>query len=249
MTLLPGDSMKRILTMLVFAAFAQLAVAQPGASTISVDGILDRFVQALGGRAALEKITTMAFTGVMNVSGAKGPGKTTEYFEYPGHFAAIAEIPGYGTVRTVCDGKTAWNVDPRKGVTEFSGAQLADIRHRADIHWNLKLREYYPGLALNGRETVDGRDAWVLESTVDGWTYRFFFDAGTGLLIRFDTDTHGPGGSSTILVGDYRQVGPIKFSFAASMTSARGGWSRQLTEVKLNEPIDGSVFAKTPSHS
>ena len=235
--------MKRILTILVFAAFSELAVAQPGASTTTVDGILDRFAQALGGHAALEKITTMAFTGVLDVPGAKGPGKIAEYFEYPDHFAAIAEIPGYGTVRTVCDGKTAWNVDPRKGVTEFSGAQLADMRHRADIHWNLKLREFYPGLTLMGRENVGGRDAWVLESTVVGWTYRFFFDTGTGLLIRFDTDTHGPGGNSTVLVGDYRQVGPIKFSFAASMTSARGGWSRQLSEVKLNEPIDGSVFA------
>ena len=236
--------MKRILTMLVFLASSQLAVAQPGASTTSVDSVLDRFVQALGGRAALEKITSMSFSGVLKVSGAEGPGKAEEYFEYPGHFASIAEIPGYGTVRTVCDGKTAWTVDPKKGATDFSGAQLADIRHRADIHWNLKLREFYPDLAVTGRQNVDGRDAWVLESTVDGWTYRFFFDTGTGLLIRFDTDTHKPGGNSTIVVGDYRQVGPIRFSFAASMTSARGGWSRQLSEVKLNVPIDGSVFAR-----
>jgi len=236
--------MKRILAMLVFAASSGLAIAQSAPSAPSVDAILDRFVQALGGRAALEKITTMTFTGVMNVSGAKGPGKASEYFEYPDHFAALAEIPGYGTVRTVYDGKAAWNVDPKKGVTEFSGAQLADIRHRADIHWDLKLREFYPGLALTGRENVGGREAWVLESTVDGWTYRFFFDTGTGLLIRFDTDTHGPAGNSTVLVGDYRQVGPIKFSFAASMTGARGGWSRQLSEVKLNVPIDGSVFAR-----
>jgi hypothetical protein len=78
--------MKRILTMLVFAAFSELAVAQSGASTPSVDSILDRFVQALGGHAALEKITTMAFTGVMNIPGAQGPGKATEYFEHPDHF-------------------------------------------------------------------------------------------------------------------------------------------------------------------
>jgi hypothetical protein len=239
----PGK-MKRILTLLVLSAFSQLALAQSGVPTPSVDTVLDRFVQALGGRAALEKITTMAFKGVMNVSGATGPGKTEEYFEYPDHFAAIAEIPGYGTVRTVSDGKNAWNVDPKKGVTNFSGAQLADLTHRGDIHWDLKLRDYYPDLAVIGRKNVDGRDAWELESTVDGWTYRFFFDTGTGLLIRFDTDTHEPGGDSSVLVGDYRQVGPIRFSFAASMKTAKGGWSRQLSEVKLNGPIDRSVFAK-----
>ncbi|MGE5617092.1 MAG: hypothetical protein ACM3X5_09270, partial [Bacillota bacterium] len=194
--------------LLVFAVFPQLAMAQPGASAPSVDGILDRFEQALGGRAALEKIGTMFFTGVLNVSGMQSPGKMTEYFDHSEHFASIAEIPGYGTVRTVVDGKTAWIADAKKGVSEFSGARLADIRRRADIHWNLKLREFYPDLAVVGRENVGKGDAWRLESNVDGWTYRFFFDTGTGLLVRFDTDTHAPGGNSTVLVGDYRQVGP-----------------------------------------
>ena len=244
LTPFPSMVMKQILATLAFLAFSGLAAAQSGASAPSVDSILDRFVEALGGRAALEKITTMAFSGVLNVPGAKGPGKAQEYFESPGRFAATVEVPGYGTVRTVCDGKAAWNIDPKRGATDFSGAHLADIRHRADIHWNLKLRDYYPGLRLVGRENVGGRDAWVLESTVDGWTYRFFFDTGTGFLIRLDTDTHKPGGDSTVLIGDYRQVGPIKFSFAASMTSPRVRWSRQLSEVKLNVPIDDSVFAR-----
>ncbi|HEV2115952.1 MAG TPA: hypothetical protein VGR48_08000 [Terriglobales bacterium] len=242
--------MKRSAAVIVFfIAFAGLAAAQSGPGWPSVDSILDRFVQALGGHAALEKINSMVFTGVLNISQLKTSGKTTEYFRSPDYFAFVAEIPGYGTVRTIYDGKAAWNSDPKQGVSQISGPQLSDISRRSDIHWNLKLKEFYPGLKVIGREKVNGKDAWALESTVDGWTYRLYFDTETGLLVRFDTDTHKAEGNSSVLIGDYRQVGNVRFSFTASMTSSTGGWSRQLNEVKFNVPIDDSVFAKPVSNS
>jgi hypothetical protein len=180
----------------------------------------------------------------LNLPALKTSGKTTEYFKSPNHFAFVAEIPGYGTARTVYDGKRGWNFDSRRGVSEITGPQLSDVSRRSDIHWNLKLREFYPGLKIVGREKVNDQDAWVLESSVDGWTYRFYFDLGTGLLVRFDTNTHAPDGKSTVLIGDYRRVGDVRFSFAATMTNSKGGWSRQLTAVQFNTPIDDSVFAE-----
>lgn len=240
--------MKRSATVLVLlVAFSGLTLAQSGPGWPPVDSILDGFVQALGGRPALEKINSMVFSGVLNISALKTSGQTTEYFRAPNHFAFVAEIPGYGTVRTIYDGKAAWNSDPKQGLSQISGPQLSDISRRSDIHWNLKLKEFYPGLKVIGREKVNGKDAWALESTVEGWTYRLYFDTESGLLVRFDTDTHKPEGISSVLIGDYRQVGKVRFSFAASMTSSTGGWSRQLNEVKFNVPIEDSVFAKPPS--
>jgi hypothetical protein len=236
--------MKRFATLIMFIAFSGLAIAQPDSTPPSVDSILDRFVQALGGHAALENVTSMVFTGDLNISDLKTTGKTTEYFKYPDHFAFVAEIPGYGTVRTVYDGKTAWNADPKGGMSEISGPELSDISRRSDIHWNLKLKEFYPGLKVIGREKVNDKDAWALDATVDTWTYRLYFDTASGLLVRFDTDTNKPAGKSSVLIGDYRHIGNVQFSFVASMTSSNGGWSRQLTEVKFNVPIDDSVFAR-----
>src|ERR1700722_1575156 len=119
----------------------------------------------------------MTFTGILNVAELQTPGTTTEYFQYPNNFEVVAEIPGYGTVRTVYDGKAAWRVDPEGEVIEISGPQLSDISRRTDIHWNLKLKEFYPGLKVVGSEKVNGADAWALESTVDSWTFHFYFDA------------------------------------------------------------------------
>ncbi len=236
--------MKRFAIVIVFISFSGLAIAQSESTLPAVDSVLDRFVQALGGHAALESVSSMVFTGALNVAELKTPGKTTEYFKYPDHFAFVAEIPDYGTVRTVYDGKTAWTSDSKQGVSEISGPQFSDISRRSDIHWNLKLKQFYPGMKVIGREKVDGKDAWMLEATVDTWTYRLYFDTATGLLVRFDTDTYTPGGNSSVLIGDYRPVGKVHFSFAASMTNSNGGWSRQLSDVKFNVPIDDSVFAK-----
>jgi outer membrane lipoprotein-sorting protein len=233
--------------LIVLIACSRLAIAQSDSGLPSVDVVLDHFVQALGGHAALENITSMTFTGALTIPALKTTGRTTEYFKSPNYFAFIAELPGYGTVRTVYDGKTAWNADPKSGVTEISGPQLSDIRRRADINWNLKLKEFYPGLKVAGREQVKGKDAWALEATVEGWTYRLYFDSATGLLVRFDTDTHQPDGVSSVLIGDYRDIGKVRFAFAASMTSSKGGWSRQLDDVKFNVPIEDSVFAKPSS--
>jgi outer membrane lipoprotein-sorting protein len=238
---------KRFAIVIVFIACSGLAIAQADSALPAVDFVLDRFVQALGGHAALENVTSMTFRGALTILELKTTGRTTEYFKYPNHFAFIAEVPGYGTVRTVYDGKTAWNADPKSGVAEISGPQLSDLRRRADIHWNLKLKEFYPGLKVTGCEQVNGKDAWVLEDTVDGWTYRLYFDSATGLLVRFDTDTHEPEGNSSVLIGDYRDVGKVRFAFAASIMSSKGGWSRQLAEVKFNVPIDDSVFARPSS--
>lgn len=233
---------------IVFIGCLRPAISQSDTALPSVDRVLNRFVQALGGYAALENITSLTFTGALSIPNLRTTGRTTEYFKYPDHFASVAEIPGYGTVRTIYDGKTAWNIDPKAGVSEISGAELSDIRRRADIHWNLKLKEFYPALKVTARENVNGKDAWVLEATVDAWTHRFYFDSVTGLLIRFDTDTHKPAGNSSVLIGDYRDVDKVRFAFAASMTSPNGGWIRKLDEVKFNVPIDDSVFAR-PSNT
>jgi hypothetical protein len=235
---------KRFAIVAVCFAGSPLAMAQSDSALPSVDRVLERFWQGLGGRAALESVTSMTFTGALNVAGLQEPGKTTEYFKYPDHFAFVAELPGYGTIRTVYDGKTAWNANPQTGVSEISGPELSDIRRRADIHWNLKLKEFYPALKVTGSEKVNGKDAWTLEAIVDSWTYRFYFDASSGLLVRFDTDTRTPESHTSVLIGDYRDVGRVRFAFTASMTGSRGGWSRTLDKVAFNVPIDDAVFAK-----
>jgi hypothetical protein len=209
-----------------------------------VDEVLQRFVSALGGEKELEKIHTMTFRGTIDLPDLKAHGTTAEYFKEPDHFAAVTDLGEHGTTKLVYDGHECWQMDPRNGITPVTGDDLADMQRRANIHWNLKLHEFYPNMQMKGREAVDGEDTWKLEATLGNSTYDFFFSAKTGLLVRFDTDQHVPNGSSSVSISDYRPVGKVLFAFGAAQTVGPVQWTRKLTEVKFNEPVDESIFLK-----
>jgi hypothetical protein len=211
----------------------------------SVDEILARYANAMGGKVGLEKVNTMVFRGTIEFPSNNLSGTTAEYFKAPDHFLAVTEVPGYGTLRTVYDGRTGWTEDPKNGVEELSGPALVDVRRRADILWHVKLKELYPGLKLKGRESIEGKDAWVLEASEGKWTFDLSFDVDSGLMVRFGTDTGELNGASKVLISDYRPVGHVQFSFAAEMTTNRIVWRRKLTDVKFNVPVDDELFRKT----
>lgn len=226
---------------LIFAVLSQCLLR---AQVPSIDQVLQRFVTALGGQQELEKIHTMTLRGTLELPDLKTSGTTVEYFTYPDHFAAMSNIAGIGTSKLVYDCKEAWQVDPQGKFSQVSGADLADIRRRANIHWNLKLRELYPNIQVKDRETVNGEEAWKLEASLENTTFDFFFSAKTGLLTRFDTDQHVPNGTSSVSISDYRRVDNVLFAFGAAQTAGPVKWTRKLTEVKFNEQIDDSVFLK-----
>ena len=241
-----GTPMMRTLVRLVVISFAApLLMAQSKVSqSPTVDEILVRYEHAMGGKAEFEKVSTMVLRGTIEFPAHNLSGTTAEYFKAPDHFLAVTEIPSYGTVRAVYDGRSAWTKDPTQGVKEITGPALADMRRRADIQWHVKLKELYPGLKLKGRESIAGKDAWVLEATQDQWKFSLCFDAATGLLVRFDTDTGEKDGNSKVFIGDYRPVDNIKFSYAATMSMGKPVWIRKLSEVKLNLPVDDALFLK-----
>jgi len=209
-----------------------------------VDQVLQRFVSVLGGEKELETIRTMTLRGTIDLPDFKANGTTLEYFKYPDHFVAVTDIQGHGSTKLVYDGREGWQVDPQNGLTQVTGADLADVRRRANIHWNLKLHEFYPNIQVKGRETVNNEDAWKLEASLKNSIFDFFFSVKTGLLIRFDSDQHVPNGTSSVSISDYRPVGKVLFAFGAAQTAGAVKWTRKLTQVKFNEPIADSVFLK-----
>jgi hypothetical protein len=137
--------MKTLVLLFAIVVAAPLTQAKaPNSPT--VDEILARYEHAMGGKAAFEKVNSMVFRGTIEFPSNNLSGTTAEYFKAPDHFLAVTEIPGYGTLRTVYDGKSAWTENPKQGVNAIIGPALADMRRRADIQWHVKLKELYPGL-------------------------------------------------------------------------------------------------------
>jgi hypothetical protein len=219
----------------------------PAEALPSVEQILDKYVAALGGRANIEKLKTRVSTGKEVIwDGTEIPFET--YQKAPDKSLDVLTRPGNVVVNVGFDGAAGWLQGPR-GLRDITGAQLAQMKRDADFYADLHLRELYPEMAVAGKERVGGRDAYVIVSRVsDRRIERLYFDAQTGLLLRVAATTETPLARlpEETVYEDYREVDGVKlpFTIRVSYVDPFVGWTRKITEIKHNVPVEDSKFAK-----
>jgi hypothetical protein len=216
----------------------------------TVDQVLDKYIQAMGGRAALEKQKSRVMKGSQVMAdGTAIPLET--YQAAPDKVVSILTTPKQGVMMSGYNGQVGW-VKNQRGQHDLSGAQLADMKRGADFYGDLKLKEIFPGLEVVDREKVGDRDAYVLASQVSPTRIeKLYFDAQTGLLLRSLSITQtmlAPIPDQTDFE-DYRDVDGVKlpFTIRQSAVDARNGWTRKYTEIKQNVPIDDTKFNPPPA--
>jgi zinc protease len=104
-------------------------------------------------------------------------------------------------------------------------------------------------MAVAGKERVGERDAYVIVSRVsDRRIERLYFDAQTGLLLRVAATTETPLARlpEETVYEDYREVDGVKLPFTVrvSYVDPFVGWTRKITEIRHNVPVEDSKFAK-----
>lgn len=218
-----------------------------GPSLPSVDQVLDNYVRALGGRAALEKLTSRVSKGSFEFP-AMGVSAPVEIYEKaPNKSLLVLDIPGYGKVREGFDGAVGWAEEPQSGLREKSGAELAAAKRDAEFYLPLKLKEVYKKLSLIGKQKVGDREAYLIEAApAEGNPDKFYFDVQTGLLIRRDSERETPQGKilAETYLEDYREVDGVKEPFLIRVSSPDFNFTIRLQEIKHNIEIEDSRFSK-----
>jgi photosynthetic reaction center cytochrome c subunit len=220
---------------------------KPAAAALpTVEQVLNRYVEALGGKAAYEKLKTRVMKGSqVRFDGTALPLEV--YQSSPNRLVSIVTTAN-GSVSSGFNGMTGWIKNPR-GQRDMSGSQLAQMKRAAEFYGDLKLRELYPNTVLVGTEKVSEREAYVIQSPVeDKRTERLYFDMQTGLLVRI------LGLTETIIgaipdqtdFSDYREVDGVKLPFTVQVSYVDPwiGWTRKFTEIKHNLPVDEQRFSK-----
>ncbi|HKC65336.1 MAG TPA: hypothetical protein VKB86_16965 [Pyrinomonadaceae bacterium] len=215
----------------------------------TVDAVLEKYVNAMGGRAAIEKIKSRVSKGTFELASMAGVKGTVEIYEKaPNKQVAFLNIPGIGTDAEGFNGTIAWELEPDSGVVhEKSGLELASARRDAEFYEELKFKELFPQMTLKGVEKVGTSAAYVIEAVpAEGSAEHFYFDTATGLLVRHDSIEEGDGGKKPVeeYYSDYRAVDGIKVPFALRQKSPGMELAIKITEVKQNVAIDDSKFNK-----
>ena len=159
--------MKRMLVSVAVVFFECLATgaAQPGMQTPTlptVDQVIEKYVTAVGGRAALEKLTSVRTQGTIEISDFQITGTIEIVQKAPDKMLQTANLSGIGLQREGFDGTIGWSEEPQSGLRQKAGAELADAKRGALFPRELKLKQQYPTMTVTGRERVGERDTIVI---------------------------------------------------------------------------------------
>lgn len=246
---------KRWLFMSILAAVSvcRAEVAYPQ----TADDIVEKHVAAMGGRAALEKVTSRVMTGIISVSTPGGglSGSIEVYNKAPNKSRTAVKIDAsqFGLGQIVQDqrfnGTSGYAIDTLNGNREITGDQLEVARTNTFPSPLLKYKDAGSKLELLGREKAGDRDAYVLRLTPKtGPSARMLIDAETYLLAKTIITVNVPqiGGDveQTVVVSDYRDVDGVKVPYQIQSINQFQTISITATKVEQNMAIDDKMFSK-----
>jgi zinc protease len=211
--------------------------------------LLDHVIAAKGGLDKLQGIKTIVArqTLINRDAGAAAQSETTNYIQYPDHFRI--ETPA---VTQAYDGAQAWMKDSR-GVRDGGEPMVRDARAsmRRDVIALLlaaKNGKLTPRLLPDVKD-AEGKLTRTLEiSATDLNPIVLYVDPATGLITKQTFVADAPGRPLVEeQFSDYRPVDGIQIAFQAVRKVGTLSVERRALDVKINAPIDPSLFKRPAS--
>jgi hypothetical protein len=225
----------------------------------SVDQVLAKYVEALGGEPALRKVTSMVIAGTRQnyppPGGAVPPAFPIEQYSKAPNLSTVIGRPANGANASGFDGTTAWTQDGRGRVTQLAGNAVNRARRDADFYPALDLKQQYQHLLVQGIEKVGDHDTYVVVAAPQGENPEtFYFDVQSALLLRHQTISPSAVGNVPYATDydNYRDAGNgVKMPFVVHIVGPSRPDCATITvdKVQLNAAIDNAKFAKPESKS
>jgi zinc protease len=212
--------------------------------------IIDRFVEATGGKAAYQKCRTEVTTGAMEFVGKGIKGSVRSYKAEPNKTYSVTELEGVGTIEEGSDGKVAWSRSAIQGPRIKSGEEKTTSLRLATFNPDLRLREIYKTIECVGVETIDGQVCYkVVMTPQEGSPDTRYYDKKTNLLVRTSIILKSPMGEVPVesYLSDYRKEGDILVAHKLKQKALgqeflilidKVTWNRDLPKDRFDLPDD-----------
>ena len=205
--------------------------------------ILDRHIQEIGGREALQRLQSIRTSATLSFAGLTG--EMTAYAKRPDRLLVHTSLPGVGEIRTGYNGQVAWSTDPVQGPRLLTGNELVEMRERARFDQMLKDPSSYQSIETVQRTTFEGRPVYEVKVVrPSGREETEYYDAETGLQIgQITTQSSAMGQMQvTTVMSDYRRFGPLLL--AAKAVQRLGPQEISITTNSVDyDTVADSVFA------
>jgi hypothetical protein len=216
------------------------------AVTPSADQILNRYIEAIGGREAWKKLNSRVSSGTIEIPKMNLSGTIDFREKAPNRLLHTIVLNG-ATFRQGFDGANGWTDDPKDGVRDETGAELEDTRLDSDFYHPLDLHKLYSKFTVTGTEKIGDRNTFVVEAARAGADPdKLYFDTQSGLVLRILSRRHTSDGLMVYQedLEDYREVDGIKLPFTVHQTTEDAAFTIQFAEVHHNVELDDQQFSK-----
>jgi hypothetical protein len=226
------------------------------AAAQTADEIIEKHLAAIGGRAALGKLTSRMMAGTFTVSTPAGefsgpleiwnqaPNKTRTLINLDLANVGVGKI----TIDQRFDGVTGYAIDTLQGNRDITGDKLEALRAGYFPTPLLNYKQNGFSIDLMGKENVGDREAYMLVvKTKTGPPMKQYFDATSFMLLRqvvtLDIAPLGPMEQTTDF-SDEREVDGIKIAHKIVSSSSAQSFTVTISKVDHNGALDQTQFSK-----
>ena len=232
-----------------FACLALAALVSGAAGAQTADEIVEKNIQARGGRDKIKAVQTLRMTGTMKIgSGMEAP--FTLEMARPAKARMEFTLQGMTAVQAY-DGKTGWALMPflgKKDAEPMAAEELSQMEEQSDLDGALvDYKEKGHQVEYLGKADLEGTPVHKLKVTLkNGKVVTYYVDAEHFLELKTESKNkiQGQEMETETLIGDYKEVGGVLF--AHSMESKiKGGptaMSMSIAKIEVNPEFAASRF-------
>jgi zinc protease len=208
--------------------------------------VIDNYIKAIGGKEALEKISSISSAGKMEVMGQSLP--VTLKQMAPNKDLMVITMNGQAVMKNVYDGTAGYQMQMGQK-KDLEGEDLAKKKAVPGLFEQLFYKDAGYKLEVKGVEKAGSGNAYVLSVTLPaGDTRTEYYDVTTGLLVKVVEIRKEEGAemSQTVEFADYKKVNDVSFPHKLTTTIGTPMGAQEfvvvLESIKLNEDVSETDF-------
>jgi outer membrane lipoprotein-sorting protein len=208
----------------------------------SADQLLDKYLSAIGGAAALQKVTSRVEKGKIDANGHQLPIEV--FAKAPDKRISSMHLPNGDSI-TAFDGKQGW-LSNAGHPHMMSAAENDAARIDSDFYFASHVKTLFQKFSVVPGEKIEGHDTYLVFGRNEGQPpLRLYFDQQSGLLLRLVRYAETALGRmpTQIDYADYHDADGVKIPYRWTLARPGGRFTIQIDDVKQNVPVDDGIFS------
>ena len=225
--------------------FAALVPNDAGAQDLPMaQEIIDRYVEAIGGREAATAAIATRTTGSFEIPAMGLNGELEVVQSAEGAQVTKVTVPGMGEILSGYTGEVGWSMDPMAGARLLEGGELDTAREQSDRLYGVRDASLFESFETTGENEYDGEACWEVSYVwLSGRQATECYSKDSGLVLAITTTQETPMGDIEVLsrLEDYQQFGELMLPTVMTQSMMGQQQVMRIGDVEIGE-IDLSLL-------